>query len=139
MSIIFGSRGLIYFVHQFQPEFVEASLLEDPELLPAVTALNNEIHSLAAVINSPTLTGAATVESSAEIVPVRFAVKKHEGATYLFAASMFHEETTATFQVADLPAKAVAEVLGEDRELEVTDGSFQDKFAGYDVHLYKIR
>lgn len=139
MSIIFGSRGLIYFVHQFQPEFVEASLLEDPDLLQAVTALNNQIHSLAPIINSPTLTDAATVESSAEIVPIRFAVKKHEGATYLFAASMFHEETTATFQVAGLPANAAAEVLGEDREVEVANGSFEDNFAGYDIHLYKIR
>jgi len=139
MSIIFGSRGLIYFVHQFQPEFVEASLLEDPDLLPAVTALNQQIHTLAPVINSPTLPDAATVESSAEIVPVRVAVKQHDGATYLFAASMFHEETTATFHVADLGAKATAEVLGENRTLDVTDGSFQDKFAGYDVHLYKMR
>jgi hypothetical protein len=52
---------------------------------------------------------------------------------------MFHEETTATFHVADLDAQAVAEVLGEDRTLDVTNGSFQDEFAGYDVHLYKIR
>lgn len=139
MSIIFGSRGLIYFVHQFEPEFVEASLLADPELLPAVTAINGQIHALAAVINSPTIPDAATVESSNELVAVRFVVKKHDGATYLFAVSMFHEETTARFTVAGLPARAVAEVIGEDRSLDVTDGSFEDDFAGYDVHLYRIR
>jgi hypothetical protein len=139
MSIIFGSRGLIYFVHQFEPDFVEASLLEDEDLRPAVTAINQQIHGLAAVINSPTVTDGATVESSAEIVPVRFAVKKHGDATYLFAVSMFHEETTARFHVAGLPPKAAAEVLGEDRALDVTDGSFEDHFAGYDVHLYRIR
>jgi hypothetical protein len=139
MSIIFGSRGLIYFAHQFEPEFVEASLLEDAELLQAVTALNKQIHALAAVINSPSVPDAATVESSNELVPVRFVVKKHDGATYLFAVSMFHEETTARFSVTGLPAKAAAEVLGEDRSLDVADGSFEDEFAGYDVHLYRIR
>ncbi len=30
MSLIFGSRGLIYFVHQFKPKFIEAALLADP-------------------------------------------------------------------------------------------------------------
>ena len=35
MSIINGSRGIVYFVHQFQPRFVEASLLEDAALSEA--------------------------------------------------------------------------------------------------------
>jgi hypothetical protein len=139
MSIIFGSRGLIYFVHQFKPEFVEWALLDDAEMLQAVTALNNQIHSLAPVISSPTLPDAATVESSAEIVPIRLIVKQHGGATYVFAVSLFHEETTGSFHVEGLGAEAVAEVLGEDRTLDVANGSFRDKFAGYDVHLYKIQ
>jgi hypothetical protein len=33
MSLIRGSRGLIYFVHQFKPTFREAALLDDPEML----------------------------------------------------------------------------------------------------------
>ena len=32
MSLIHGSRGLVYFVHQFKPRFVEAALLDDPEM-----------------------------------------------------------------------------------------------------------
>ena len=40
MALIHGSRGLIYFVHQFEPRFIEAALLEDPQMLTAVTALN---------------------------------------------------------------------------------------------------
>lgn len=39
MSLILGSRGLIYFVHQFEPTFKEASLLADTELLEAVTSI----------------------------------------------------------------------------------------------------
>src|SRR4029453_10684534 len=40
MSLIRGSRGLIYFVHQFKPNFREAALLDDPEMLAGVTAIN---------------------------------------------------------------------------------------------------
>lgn len=42
-SIAAGSRGLIYFVHQFKPTFIEASLLEDPELRSAIAALNRDL------------------------------------------------------------------------------------------------
>ena len=33
MSLIHGSRGLIFFVHQFKPTFNETALLDDPEML----------------------------------------------------------------------------------------------------------
>src|ERR1041385_6937025 len=50
MSLIHGSRGLIYFVHEFEPKFNEAALLDDPEMLAAVTRINQQIHALAAVL-----------------------------------------------------------------------------------------
>ena len=133
MSLIHGSRGIIYFVHQFQPEFVEAGLLADPEMLDAVTAVNGQIHSLAAVINSPTVADVASVKSSASNVPIHMMVKKHDGATYLFAVSMYHKDTEATFRVAGLGAEAVAEVIGESRTVRVDKGQFADSFKG--VHL----
>ncbi|MCL4790181.1 MAG: hypothetical protein KJ070_25940, partial [Verrucomicrobia bacterium] len=70
MSLIHGSRGLIYFVHQFKPQFIEAALLADPEMLSAVTALNQQIRALAPVLNSPTLANAVNVNSANEAVPV---------------------------------------------------------------------
>ena len=54
MSLIHGSMGLIYFVHEWQPKFDEAALLHDPEMLRAVTAINRQITELAPVLNSPT-------------------------------------------------------------------------------------
>ena len=53
MSLVHGSRGLIYFVHQFKPKFNEHALLDDPEMLAAVTAINRQIRELAPVLNSP--------------------------------------------------------------------------------------
>jgi hypothetical protein len=138
MAIIHGSRGLIYFVHQFKPTFVEAGLLADAEMLEAVTAINRQIHSLAAVINSPTLTDAATVTSSNPHVPVNVMVKRHDGATYLFAVAMYRQETEATFRIAGLAARAVAEILGENRTVRIENGRFTERFKGYDVRIYKI-
>ena len=38
MSLIHGSKGLIYFVHEWYPRFNEAALLDDPEMAAGVTA-----------------------------------------------------------------------------------------------------
>ena len=66
MALIHGSRGLIYFVHQFKPKFNEHALLDDPEMLAAVTAINRQIRDLAPVLNSPT---SRTVPRSARPSP----------------------------------------------------------------------
>ena len=75
-SIIHGSRGLIYFVHQFNPVFREAALLDDPGMLKAVTALNQQITSLAPILNSPPPSDIATVKSQIADVPVDVMTKK---------------------------------------------------------------
>jgi hypothetical protein len=137
MSLIHGSMGILYFVHQIDP-FVEAGLLADPAMTAAVTDINNQIHSLAPVLNSPTVVGGATVGSSNPAVPVDVIVKLFNGATYLFAVGMRDGTTTATFDVADLGGSAQAEVLGESRVIALTNGSFQDTFTPYAVHLYRI-
>ncbi len=138
MSIIHGSRGLIYFVHQFQPSFIEAGLLADKEMCTAVAAINKQIQELAPVINSPTIADAVTVKSSEPHTPVHAIVKKHGGATYVFAASMYKRNTKASIQIKGLPQNATAEVLGESRKIPVVNGIIQDEFAGYAVHLYRI-
>lgn len=139
MALIHGSTGLIYFVHQFKPRFIEAALLEDAEMLAAVANLNAEIRNLAPVLNSATVDGLVTVTSSAPTVPVDYLVKRHGGAVYIFAAGMRNAATTATFEARDLPASATAEVIGEDRRVEVRDGRFADDFAPHAVHLYRLK
>ena len=145
LSLINGSQGLIYFTYQFTPTFDAAALLADPEMTAEVTALNQQIQSLASVLNSPTVSGSSTVEvapedpdAAADSAPVDFMLKQQGGATYLFATEMNNITVQATFAVAGLTGAAEAEVLGEERTLEVSDGVFTDTFNGYDVHLYKI-
>ena len=55
MSLISGSKGIIYFAHEFKPKFNEHALLDDPEMLAGVTAVNKQIQELAPVLNSPSL------------------------------------------------------------------------------------
>ncbi len=81
MSLVHGSTGLIYFVHEFKPKFNEAALLDDPPMLAAITSINKQIHALAPVLNSPSVKGAASVKSSSAQVPIDIMVKRHAGAT----------------------------------------------------------
>jgi hypothetical protein len=138
MSLIHGSRGLIYFVHQFKPRFIEAGLVADAEMLGEVTAINTQIHELAPVLNSPTIAGAVAVEASNPDVPIDTMVKHYGDATYLFAVAMRGAETTATFTFQDGPEAATAEVLGEGRSVKVTARAFTDHFGPYDVQLYRV-
>ena len=138
MSLVHGSRGLIYFVHQFEPEFREASLLEDEELLTAVQAINRQICELSPVLNSPTLQEAATVTSVPADVPVALLSKQHAGVRYVFAVCMRSAATRATIRVTGADEFATAEVMGENRSLRLHNGQFEDAFGPYDVHLYRL-
>jgi hypothetical protein len=138
MSLIHGSRGIIYFVHQFKPAEREAALLDDPEMLAAVTAINAQIRTLAPVLNSPSVADAVTVQASKVDVPIAHMVKRHNGITYLFVAAMRNESTRATFKI-EIPSKAhIAQVLEESRTIPIHNGEFADDFQPYGVHLYQL-
>lgn len=138
MSLVHGSRGLIYFVHQFKPRFNEHALLDDPEMLAAVTAINRQIRELAPVLNGPTDPSGATVRSTDPEVPIDLLVKRMPEAAYVFAVAMRNKQTRGSFTVGDLPPGSMAHVLGEDRALTIVNGRFADDFPAYGVHLYRI-
>jgi hypothetical protein len=139
MSLIHGSQGLIYFVHEFKPRFREAGLLDDPEMLDAVTGLNHQITRLAPILNTPTLDGAATVESANGDVPVVVMVKQFEGATYLMAVAMRDGTTTAAFTLKGSSLRKLSiEVIDENRSLPMDGFTFRDHFESWDAHLYRI-
>ncbi len=150
MSIVHGSRGLIYFCHQFEPRFVEAALLEDREMATAVGALNRRIRELAPVLASATIPDRVAVETDPADVseelsealgarPVAVLVKEHREALYIFAVRMETPALRATFRVKGPPATATIEVIGEDRAIEAREGSFTDDFGAHTVHIYRIR
>jgi len=151
MSIVHGSMGLIYFVHEWQPRFNESALLSDAQMLSAVTKINRQITELAPVLNSPTVEGLVSpvlnsptveglvsVESARQDVPVAVMAKRHGGAVYVFAVCMRGGETSAKFAVWGLKGQRQAKVLGEDRKIGTKNGAFKDDFKPWDVHLYQF-
>lgn len=139
MSIIHGSRGLIYFVHQFKPTFQEASVLNDQELLPAITELNRQIQSLAPVLNSPSLDGKAITVSDDAASRIAVMCKEYLGDRYIFAVNMRNNDTKVNIRMVSEQKYSVAEVLGEERRVELRDQVLQDSFPAYGVHLYHLR
>ncbi|HEV2472994.1 MAG TPA: hypothetical protein VGS41_10035, partial [Chthonomonadales bacterium] len=135
MSIVHGSRGLIYFVHQFKPNFDEHALLDDPAMLAAVTGINRQISALAPVINSPDVQTMRFAQGQPAIDAV---VKRWRRATYLFAVAMRNRPASAHFQIGGIAPVEAAQVIGERRSVPVRNGAFQDTFAAYGVHLYRI-
>lgn len=138
MAIIRGSRGLIYFVHQFEPVFREAALLDDPEMLAAVTAINREIRDLAPVLNGPSVPGAASVTADPEGAPIGLLVKERDGRRYLFAVNLGPQTVRGTFHLAGGMTAEDVDVLGENRRLKIEAGRFVDGFEPYAVHRYVV-
>jgi hypothetical protein len=139
MSIIHGTRGLIWFVHEFEPKFVEAGLLADSEMLAAATSIHERIRELAPVINSPSVEGAVTVTSSDAKVPIDILVKRRGGATFIFAAAMRDTPVKGRFEIQGNTGKLEVEVLDEGRTIQGPKGRFEDTFEGYGVHIYEVR
>ena len=137
MSLIHGSRGLIYFCHEFEP-FNEDGLLDDAEMLEAVTALNNHIHELAPVLNSTTVENTAGVVSSDENVPIDIMAKLYGNELYIFSVCMRDGQAQGTFTLQNVPEDASVEVINENRQITIADGVFTDVFEPYEVHLYRI-
>jgi hypothetical protein len=138
MSLIHGSRGLIYFVHEWKPRFNESALLGDPEMLAAMTALNRQIARLAPVLNSPTVTDAVAVVSENREIPTAAMAKRIGEAFHLFAVGMRDGKTTASFTLRGLTGEEKVEVLDENRTLKAQDGVFHDDFQPWDAHVYRI-
>jgi hypothetical protein len=134
MSIIHGSQGISYFVHEWWPSFKEDAIFRHPEIVNEVNKTNRQIRELAPVLNSRTIENAAEVSSGSII---KFMVKNYNYSLYLFAVEMVNKSSIAEFYVYGVN-NGKAEVLGENREITIVSGKFQDNFLGYEVHLYKI-
>lgn len=136
MSFLHGSRGIVYFVHQFQPHVVEASLLVDETLREAVRSVNAEVRSPARLLNRPSLPDRVVCLSSNSDVPIDVMVTEDEEALYLFAAA--DKATKGTFRLRGVANSCLVEVLGEERSVEMRDGQFADEFPPCGVHLYRM-
>ena len=133
------------FVHQFRPVFNEAALLDDPETLTAVTAINHQISDLALVLNSPTISPGVKVVAATppaqDAVPPRIdtMLKRGSGGLFLFTVSMRDEPAHVALTFPGPIRDGQAEVLGEKRRVALTNGALSDDFEPYGVHLYALK
>jgi hypothetical protein len=138
MSIVHRAAGIQYYCHQQLPTVVEMDCLEDAPTAAALRQINAELTQLAPVLDTRPVANGVTVSSSNVAVPIDSLLKRYGGATYLFAVAMRGSSTHATFALQRIPVVAVAEVLGEGRSISVSNGIFEDDFAPYGVHLYRL-
>jgi hypothetical protein len=133
MAIAGGATGIIYFCHEFKPQTIEPGLLQYPEIVEAVKKVNAEVIQYAPALNSPTVTDA--VQAKGDVAAL---VKRQGQDLYVFTVSQSAKPARASFTLQDAAGGGAVEVLGEGRNLTPAGGRFEDDFAPYAVHLYKI-
>jgi hypothetical protein len=134
MALVHGSTGIVYFVHEFQPQFREDAIFRYPKIVEEVAKINQLITALSPVVKSPNVVGKLTVSSA---VPIATMVKSYKGVLYVFAVAMRNEVCQVKFSIGEF-ADGQADVVNESRSIKIVSGLFEDSFAGYDVHIYKI-
>jgi hypothetical protein len=138
LSLIHGANGIGYFVHVFSPSFRADGIFNNSAMVSAVTAVNRQIKSLAAELNSGNAKGLVSVTSANSSVPIDTMVKVNGTAIYVFAAVSRAGTTTGDFVINGMTGNGIADVTGENRTITVTSGHFFDPFAANGVHIYKI-
>ncbi|MBP0113912.1 hypothetical protein [Bradyrhizobium vignae] len=134
MALVHGATGIFYFVHEFKPTFREDAIFRYPDIVEEVTKTNRLILSLSPALKSPSVSGAISVSSQ---VPIATMVKVYKDNTYIFAVAMQNSPSTARITVNNVHQTS-ARVIGEGRSVSLAQGSFEDQFEGYGVHLYQI-
>ncbi|MBK8979300.1 MAG: hypothetical protein IPM29_25665 [Planctomycetes bacterium] len=138
MAIARGSRGLIWFVHQFRPEFDEDALLADSEMLATVSSINHRLQRLARVLNTEPEPTLASVSPADPAVPFALRAHRADGAVWLIAANLRNCETRAHLALDGTRGARSVEVVDEDRRIAVEDDGFDDAFGPFATHVYRI-
>jgi hypothetical protein len=138
LSLIHSANGIVYFIDTWNPSFREDGIFADMTMVKAVTALNQQITSLAPVLNSADLPKLVSVTTANSAAPIDTMVKANGTSLYIFSAVSRMGTTTGTFTVSGMSGSGTATVLGENRTVNITAGTFSDAFAANDVHLYQI-
>ncbi len=138
MSLVRGSEGIVYFAHQFEPNFVEAGFLRVPPMLEMITRTNMQIQRLAKVLKTPSLKGRVEVGTDVPDAVVECLVKEDDAAVYVFAVNMRGIATKASFRISDAKGLAAASVIDENRSIKIDGDTISDSFEPWGVHLYRL-
>ena len=107
-------------------------------MVSAVTALNQQILSLAPELNSATIPNLVSVTSSNPAAPVDTMVKGNGTTLYVFSAISRTGTAMASFTIQGMTGSVAADVVGEGRTVAVKSGAFSDSFGANAVDIYRI-
>lgn len=140
MSIINGSRGIIYFVHQFQPRFVETTWFDSPDIAAAIGRINAQVQGLAKAIMKPASNDIATIrlrdqrKKAISLDNIAITTRRHGCSLYVFAVSLNSQPLQASVDLLKAPGTLIA--IDENRQLALKGSVLEDDFRPYEVHLY---
>ncbi|NLX54246.1 MAG: hypothetical protein GXY58_03950 [Planctomycetaceae bacterium] len=134
LALIEGANGLIWYTY----DDVQFRVLDHPELWAMMKQLTREIRTLVPVLLEPAAGGqrfAAGPDGCLRGVAIR-----HGGElTVLTAHTNAQDLGPQELVIPGLPADGSAEVMFEDRRVEVADGRIHDAYAPYAVHVYRMQ
>ena len=161
-SVVHGARGIIYFIHDFNPNngTAERGVWSQPyydrttgdAIIAKMKVVNARLQSLAPVLNSPeigTISASTGRESpsafitvnSTNGIPIDIMVRQYGGQTYVFAQAsgdsthLGSGNTTATFTWVGGGSRTLT-VRDESRTVTQTNGIWSDSFTPYQLHIY---
>ena len=128
LGIIHGAQGAVYYSHRVQEQVIWIAY---PGLWWATANVVRELRALGPVLLAPRWEG----EVKCDRAEIHVAARGADGGPLLMAANPLKgQEVRATISVS-MPDGHLS-VLGEKRQVEVTNGSFIDTFAPRTTHLY---
>lgn len=137
LAIACGASGLVWFCHEFEPQFQEAGLLRHTEVATMVRTLSAELCALAPVLNSPRCDDKVEVRvdgPAREQVAVR--VHEHGGELHVFVAALQNEKLTATVRVRGAESGSVQ--LPGGPKVPTPGGNFAVDVPGYATRHYRV-
>jgi hypothetical protein len=138
LSIIHGSRGIIYFVHQFKPTFDSAAIFRDGAVSAEVARNNRLIRKLAPVLNSPDAPEDITIATSSPKVKIAVLAKRSGDNLYLFTANARGAPGSATFTLPHTALGRAVEIFPEVQAVPVKDKSITASYLAYGVRIFKL-
>ena len=134
-SIVRGAAGILYFSYHHGGPMKE----RDPQTWEDLKELAGEIRSLAPILLSSLPSGLLLEVNAGDGIDAK--LYSHEGVIHVIAVNYEnHAVNAATFKILprSLAQSRVANVLFENREIQIEEGAWRDDFAPYEVHLYAI-
>lgn len=131
LALVHGAKGIIYWTHTGSKYYIR----DYPEHWQAMKRLAGELRTLSPVLLTADV--AAKLIVAPEGATLDTMVKQLKDATYVFAVNHSSQPCRATFRLST-GVGPKAEVMFEDRILDLQKGSWTDDFKSLQVHVYRI-